>query len=81
MIFSLNTLHNLKIFLKIALKEMKRVAKNGYLCLESYRNDQELFNLECWALTCQSFYAPDEWKWIYDNFDMMVIMSLYILSR
>ena len=47
---------------------MNRVAKNGYLCLESYRNDQELFNLECWALTCQSFYAPDEWKWIYDHF-------------
>jgi SAM-dependent methyltransferase len=69
LVFSLNTLHNLKIFdLKIALKEMNRVAKNGYLCLESYRNDQELFNLECWALTCQSFYAPDEWKWIYDHF-------------
>ena len=69
LVFSLNTLHNLKIFdLKIALMEMNRVGKNGYLCLESYRNELELFNLECWALTCQSFYAPDEWKWIYDHF-------------
>ena len=46
----------------------KRVGKNGYLCLESFRNDQELFNLECWALTCQSFYTPDEWEWIYNHF-------------
>lgn len=69
LVFSINTLHNLKIFdLKIALKEMNRVGKNGYLCLESYRSELELFNLECWALTCQSFYAPDEWKWIYDHF-------------
>ena len=69
LVFSLNTLHNLKIFdLKTALMEMNRVGKNGYLCLESYRNELELFNLECWALTCQSFYAPDEWKWIYNHF-------------
>ncbi len=69
LVFSINTLHNLKIFdLKIALMEMERVGKNGYLCLESFRNEKELFNLECWALTCQSFYSPDEWIWIYKNF-------------
>jgi len=69
LVFSLNTLHNLKIYeLETALKEMQRVGKNGYLCLESFRNDQELFNLECWALTCQSFYTPDEWEWIYNHF-------------
>tara|TARA_B100001250_G_scaffold412491_1_gene443836 strand:- start:2082 stop:2747 length:666 start_codon:yes stop_codon:yes gene_type:complete len=69
LVFSINTLHNLKIFdLKIALMEMQRVGKNGYLCLESFRNEKELFNLECWALTCQSFYSPDEWIWIYKNF-------------
>ena len=69
LVFSLNTLHNLKIYeLETALKEMQRVGKNGYLCLESFRNDQELFNLECWALTCQSFYTPDEWEWIYKHF-------------
>jgi ubiquinone/menaquinone biosynthesis C-methylase UbiE len=69
LVFSINTLHNLKIFdLKPALNEMQRVGKNGYLCLESFRNEKELFNLECWALTCQSFYSPDEWIWIYKNF-------------
>ena len=69
LVISINTLHNLKIFdLKSALNEMQRVGKKSYLCLESYRNEKELFNLECWALTCQSFYTPDEWIWIYKNF-------------
>ncbi len=69
LVISINTLHNLKIFdLKSALNEMQRVGKQSYLCLESYRNERELFNLECWALTCQSFYTPDEWIWIYKNF-------------
>jgi cyclopropane fatty-acyl-phospholipid synthase-like methyltransferase len=49
-------------------KEIERVGKNGYLMLESYRSEQELFNLECWALTCESFFDPEEWKWIYSHF-------------
>ena len=66
---SLGCFHNLKIFeLNIALKEMERVAKNGYLMLESYRSEQELFNLQCWALTCESFFEKEEWIWIYNNF-------------
>ena len=24
--------------------------------VESYRNEKELFNLQCWALTCESFF-------------------------
>lgn len=66
---SLTTLHNLPIFgLKTALGEMERVAKHGYLVVEAYRNDAELFNLECWALTCESFFRPDEWIWLYKEF-------------
>ena len=53
---SLTTFHNLKIFeLANALKEFERVSKQGYLMLESYRNEKELFGLECWALTCEAF--------------------------
>jgi ubiquinone/menaquinone biosynthesis C-methylase UbiE len=67
---SLNCFHNLQIFdLEIALKEMQRVSKNKYLLVESFRNDLELFNLECWALTCQSFFTPEEWLYIYDKND------------
>lgn len=66
---SLGTFHNLKIFeLKTALSEMQRVGKNGYLMLESYRNEQEMFNLECWALTAESLFSVSEWIWIYREF-------------
>jgi ubiquinone/menaquinone biosynthesis C-methylase UbiE len=66
---SLGTLHNLHIHeLSVALPEMERVAKQGFLMLESYRNEQELFNLQCWALTCASFHTPQDWIWLYDKF-------------
>ena len=69
LIISLQTLHNLRVFeLKTALKEIQRVSKNSYICMESYRNEKELFNLECWALTCESFFDPGEWEWLFDEF-------------
>ena len=61
--------HNLKIFeLENALHEFERVSKQSYIMLESYRNNQELFNLQCWALTCESFFEKSEWLWLYDKF-------------
>ena len=69
LVFSLTTLHNLRIFeLKTALSEIQRVGKQGYVMLESYRNEQELFNLQCWALTCESFFDEAEWIWLYQHF-------------
>ena len=69
LVISLNTLHNLKIYdLKTALGEIDRVGKNGYIVTEAYRNEKELFNLECWALTCESFFRPDEWIWLFEEF-------------
>jgi ubiquinone/menaquinone biosynthesis C-methylase UbiE len=66
---SLTTLHNLRIHgLKTALAEMDRVARNKYLVVESYRNEQELFNLECWALTAESYFSVDEWIWLFQEF-------------
>lgn len=66
---SFTTLHNLKVFeLKPALAEIERVSKNKFIVVESYRNEEELFNLQCWALTCDSFFGPDEWVWLYDHF-------------
>jgi SAM-dependent methyltransferase len=68
LVISLGTLHNLRLFdLKKALNEVERVGKQGYVMLESYRNEQELFNLQCWALTCESFFDSEEWIWLYDN--------------
>jgi len=68
LVISLNTLHNLKVFeLKKALQECQRVAQNGYIVVEGYRDEKELFNLQCWALTCESFFRPDEWTWMYEE--------------
>ena len=66
---SLGCFHNLRIFeLKTALAELQRVGKHGYVMLESYRNELEQFNLQCWALTCESFFDSEEWCWIYNHF-------------
>lgn len=66
---SLGCFHNLRIFeLQNAIREMERVGKQGYIMLESYRNEQELFNVQCWALTCESFFDTEEWIWIYKHF-------------
>ena len=69
LIMSLGCLHNLRIFeLEVALKEIERVGKQGFVMLESYRSEKELFNLQCWALTCESFFDDKEWIWIYNHF-------------
>src|SRR6266567_1504064 len=36
--------------------------------IESYGNELELFNLECWALTAESFFDTAEWIWLYSHF-------------
>ena len=69
LVISLGCLHNLRIFeLKTALSEIERVGKLKYVMLESYRNEQELFNLQCWALTAESFFDTAEWIWLYNHF-------------
>jgi SAM-dependent methyltransferase len=69
LVISLGCLHNLRLFeLQIALSEIERVGKQGYVMLESYRNELEQFNLQCWALTCESFFDTAEWIWLYRHF-------------
>jgi len=69
LVISLATLHNLRLFeLETAVKEIERVGKRKYIMLESYRNEQELFNLQCWALTAESFLDTAEWIWLYNHF-------------
>jgi SAM-dependent methyltransferase len=69
LVISLGCFHNLRIFeLKTALAELERVGKQGYVMLESYRSELELFNLQCWALTCESFFDTAEWIWLYTHF-------------
>ena len=69
LVISLGCVHNLRIFeLESALKEIERVGRQGYIMKESYRNEQEQFNLQCWALTCESFFDVDEWTWLFEYF-------------
>ncbi len=66
---SFGCFHNLEINdLKKALNEIQRVSKNTYVMVESYRNENELFNLQCWALTCESFFSKKEWEWLFKEF-------------
>jgi len=66
---SLATLHNLEIFgLKNAIIEIERVSKKKYIMVEAYRNEKELFNLQCWALTANAFFSEKEWEWIYNEY-------------
>jgi len=62
-------LHNLRIFeLAQALREIERVGQRKYIMMESYRNEQELFNLQCWALTAEAFFDRDAWVWLFNHF-------------
>jgi len=65
LVISINTLHNLECFdLLAALKEIERVGrKNKYICVESWRNEEEKANLLYWQFTCESFHTPAGWNW------------------
>ena len=69
LVISINALHNLHIpDLKTAITEIERVGKNKFIAVESYRNEKEQFNLQCWALTCESFFNKDSWIWLFKQF-------------
>ncbi len=68
LVISLGTLHNFKLYeLKEALSEIQRLGKNKFIMVESFRNELELFNLQCWALTAKTFLDKDEWIWLFQN--------------
>jgi|TARA_B100001964_G_C14129229_1_gene552070 SAM-dependent methyltransferase len=69
LVMSISTLHNLRIFeLDTALREIERVGKQAYILVESFRNERELFNLQCWGLTPYAFFDPASWIWLLRHF-------------
>jgi SAM-dependent methyltransferase len=69
LVISLGTLHNLRLYeLQTAVQEIERVGKSKFIMVEAYRNEQEQFNLECWALTAESILHTSEWIWLYRHF-------------
>lgn len=65
LVLSINTLHNLPCYdLDLALREIERVGRRDkFICVESYRNEDEKANLLYWQLTCEAFNSPEEWAW------------------
>ncbi len=70
LVLSINFLHNLPIdLLGKALMEIERISRgNSYIVVESYRNEREKANLLYWQLTCESFFTPKEWEWLFSHF-------------
>lgn len=67
LVFSNTTLHNFKIpDIFAALKEIERIAKKKYICVESYRNEKEQFGVQCWALTAETLINKESWIWLYN---------------
>lgn len=65
LVISINTLHNFKLPDAFkSLKEIERVGKSKFICVESYRNENEQFNLQCWALTAETLIDVVAWKWV-----------------
>jgi SAM-dependent methyltransferase len=69
LVLSINTLHNLQLpGLFTAFGEIQRVGRGGkYVVIDSYRNEREKVNLLYWQLTCECFFAPAEWEWIFEQ--------------
>jgi protein-L-isoaspartate(D-aspartate) O-methyltransferase len=69
LVVSINTLHNLYCYdLYQALREIERVGRNHkYLCVESYRTEEEKVNLMYWQFTCEMFCTPEEWQWWFQH--------------
>jgi protein-L-isoaspartate(D-aspartate) O-methyltransferase len=67
LVYSLATLHNLYAYdLKSAVRHIERVSRGkSYIMVESYRNEREKVNLLYWQLTCEGFYTPQEWEWLF----------------
>ena len=68
LIISINTLHNLEIFqLTNVVRNIIKNSKNTYIAVEGYKNLKQLFNLQCWALTANTFFSKNEWIWFLKN--------------
>ena len=68
LIISLGCLHNLTLSqLWRVLPEIARVGRQGYIMVESFRNEAEWFNLCAWCLTAESLMRPEDWCFLYDK--------------
>ena len=69
LVLSVNVLHNFRLpDLEVAFLEIERVAKkHKYIVMDGYRTEQEKVNLMYWQLTCECFFTPEEWEWVFQK--------------
>lgn len=69
LVLGINVLHNLRLSeLEKALGEIQRVSRgNAYIVNDAYRTEREKVNLMYWQLTCECFFTPQEWEWIFSK--------------
>lgn len=70
LVLAVNSLHNLRLpELEQAFSEINRVGRgDAYLVVDSYRDEREKVNLLYWQLTCECFFTPEEWEWLFAKF-------------
>ncbi len=78
LLLSLGTLHNFHLDEIIkAIDEIARVSKKSYIMVESFKNVNELFNLQCWALTCNTFINSNSWVSLIKKFNSIDYEFIY----
>ena len=81
LVISVNVLHSLRFFdLKKAIKEINRVAKQAYIVVESYRNEEELVNLSA-GIPSDNVFDVEEWTYIFDEFGYKGDYEFIFLNR
>ncbi len=70
LVLAVNVLHNLRLpELERAFAELNRVGnRDRYLVVDAYRTEREKVNLLYWQLTCECFFTPEEWEWLFARF-------------
>ena len=53
---------------RVSRGAQERVSRrHKYLVVDGYRSEEEKANLLYWQVTCECFYTPDEWEWIFQQ--------------
>ncbi len=67
-VFSNTTLHNFRLKeCQNALKEIERIGVDKYVCVESFTNEKEQFNVQSWALTAETLMHKESWLWLFEQ--------------
>lgn len=69
LVVSICCAHNLRVAeLSRFLPEVERVGRRAYLQTESFRDEQEWFNLVAWCLTAETILRPEDWQFLFQQY-------------